>query len=88
MTETPGACIIKLITAIIYGFRNKLVFVPKHWTRLETLARDKHSSLFVPSVSNDKKNYNIDTITIVPSSMSDTSGLYHKTYYGHNLRFP
>ncbi len=25
-----GACIIKLITAVIYGFRNKLVFVPKH----------------------------------------------------------
>jgi len=24
----PGACIIKLITAIIYGFRNKLVFLP------------------------------------------------------------
>jgi len=23
----PGACIIKLITAIIYGFRNKLVFL-------------------------------------------------------------
>jgi hypothetical protein len=41
----PEDCIIKLITAVIYGFRNKLVFVPKHWTRLETLARDKHSSL-------------------------------------------
>jgi hypothetical protein len=25
-----GACIIKLITAIIFGFSNKLVFVPKH----------------------------------------------------------
>jgi hypothetical protein len=25
-----GACIIKLITAVIYGFRNKLVFVHKH----------------------------------------------------------
>ncbi len=26
----PGPCIIKLITAVIYGFRNKLVFLPKH----------------------------------------------------------
>jgi hypothetical protein len=25
-----GAYIIKLITAVIYGFRNNLVFVPKH----------------------------------------------------------
>jgi hypothetical protein len=24
----PGAYILKLITAVIYGFRNKLVFVP------------------------------------------------------------
>jgi hypothetical protein len=24
MTDGPGACIIKLITAVIYGFRNKL----------------------------------------------------------------
>ncbi len=24
MTETPRACIIKCITAVIYGFRNKL----------------------------------------------------------------
>jgi hypothetical protein len=43
--KLPGACIIKLGTAVIYGFRNKLVFVPKHLTRLERLARDKHSSL-------------------------------------------
>ncbi len=41
----PGACIIKLITAVMYGFRNKLVFVPIHYTRLERLAMDKHSSL-------------------------------------------
>jgi hypothetical protein len=28
---TPGACIIKLITAVIYGFRNKLEgLFPKH----------------------------------------------------------
>ncbi len=26
----PGACIIKLITVVIYGLRIKLVFVPKH----------------------------------------------------------
>jgi hypothetical protein len=26
----PGAYIINLITAVIYGFRNKLVFVLKH----------------------------------------------------------
>jgi hypothetical protein len=31
------ACITKLITAVIYGFRNKLVFVTKHYTRLERL---------------------------------------------------
>ncbi len=41
----PEACIIKLITAVIYGFHKKLLFVPKHWNRLEMLARDKHSSL-------------------------------------------
>ncbi len=29
-TECPGACIMKLITAVIYGFHNQLVFVPKH----------------------------------------------------------
>jgi hypothetical protein len=28
--NSPGACIIKLITVVIYGVRNKLVFVPKH----------------------------------------------------------
>ncbi len=43
--DTPGACIIKLITAVIYSFGNKLGFVLKYYTRLERLARDKHSSL-------------------------------------------
>ncbi len=43
--QHPEACIIKLIMAVIYGFRNKLLFVPKHMTSLETLAREKHSSL-------------------------------------------
>jgi hypothetical protein len=28
--QAPGACIIKLITTVIYSFRNKLVFVSKH----------------------------------------------------------
>jgi hypothetical protein len=42
---SPGVCIIKLITAVIYCFSNKLVFIPKYWSRLERLARDKHSSL-------------------------------------------
>jgi len=29
-----GTCIIKLITAVIYGFRNKLVFVVTRLSRL------------------------------------------------------
>jgi hypothetical protein len=28
--KQPGACLIKLITAVIYSFRNKIVFVLKH----------------------------------------------------------
>jgi hypothetical protein len=36
----PGACIIKPITAVIYGFRNKLEFL--YW---QAKLRDKHSSL-------------------------------------------
>ncbi len=30
ITTGAQACIIKRITAVIYGFRNKLVFVDKH----------------------------------------------------------
>jgi len=41
LSVTSGACIIKLITAVIYGFRNKLECLP-----LASISRDKHSSLF------------------------------------------
>jgi hypothetical protein len=44
IVDAPGACIIKLIKAVIYSFRNKLER-PYHLTRLESIARDKHSSL-------------------------------------------
>ncbi len=43
--SAPGVCIIKLIMAVIYGFCNKLEFVPKNYTMLERLAKEKHSSL-------------------------------------------
>jgi hypothetical protein len=36
----------------------------------------KRSSLFVRSMSDDEKSFGIGT-----------RGLYHKTYYGRNLRF-
>jgi hypothetical protein len=41
-TNTPEACIIKLLTAVIYGFRNKLVFVPGDCFQSSLLFRDKH----------------------------------------------
>jgi hypothetical protein len=49
---SPGACIIKLITAVIYGFRNKLQFLSLN-TRLSwkgfpgtnTLAYNRNSKL-------------------------------------------
>ncbi len=40
--ETPGACIIKPITAGIYGFRNKLVFVPGKPFQPSLVFKDKH----------------------------------------------
>jgi hypothetical protein len=44
ITSTTGACIIKLFTAIIYCFRNKLECLPL--ARQPSLVfRDKHSSL-------------------------------------------
>ncbi len=43
-TAAPGACIIKLITAVIYSFRNKLEYLSL--VSLSCLMfRDKHSSL-------------------------------------------
>jgi hypothetical protein len=41
----PRACIIKLITTVIYGFRNKLVFVPGKPFQSSLEIRDKHFSL-------------------------------------------
>jgi hypothetical protein len=42
----PGACIIKLVTAVIYGFRNKLeCFVPGKPLQISLVLRDKCSSL-------------------------------------------
>ncbi len=38
----PGACIIKLITAVMYGFRNKLMFVPGKPFQPSLVFRDKH----------------------------------------------
>jgi hypothetical protein len=40
----PGACTIKLITAVIYGFCNKLVFVPGNPFQPCLVFRDKHSN--------------------------------------------
>jgi len=45
MTLTPRACIIKLTMAVIYGFRNKLVFVPGKPLQPSIVFRDKYSSL-------------------------------------------
>jgi hypothetical protein len=41
----PGACIIKLITAVIYNFRYKVVFVPSKPLQPSLLFRENHSSL-------------------------------------------
>jgi hypothetical protein len=38
----PRACIIKLITAVIYGFHNKLVFVPGKPFQASLVFREKH----------------------------------------------
>ncbi len=45
-------------------------------TRLERLASDKHSNLLVQFVSYEENN----------CYECDTRGMYHKTYYGRNLR--
>ncbi len=42
---SPGACIIKLIMTLIYGFRNELVFVPGKPFQPSLVFKDKHSSL-------------------------------------------
>jgi len=46
-----GVCIIKLITAVIYGFRNKLVFVLGKPFQPSLVFRDKHSSLLQKTVN-------------------------------------
>jgi hypothetical protein len=38
---------MKLITAVIYGFRNKLVFVPGKPSQPSLVFRDKHYSLLL-----------------------------------------
>jgi hypothetical protein len=46
VVESPGARIIKLITAIIYGFRNKLECLsPASLFQPSLVLRDKHLSL-------------------------------------------
>ncbi len=47
ITLVPGACIIKLITTVIYSFRNKLdrVFVTGKPLQSGLVFRDKHSGL-------------------------------------------
>jgi hypothetical protein len=49
-----------------------------HYSKLEMLVRDKHSSLLDPFVS----------YTRMKCCEYRPSGLYHKTYYGCNLQFP
>ena len=49
-----------------------------HYTSLERVAMGKRTSLLQKLVNYDRKKfYNIGP-----------RGLYHKTYYGRNLRFP
>ncbi len=42
---SPGACIIKLITAVIYSFRNKLECLSLQAFQPSIVFRDKHFSL-------------------------------------------
>ncbi len=55
----PGACIIKLIAAIIYGFEKKdRVFVPgKPFQPSLMFARNKYSSLSRKSVNYDRNKF-------------------------------
>ncbi len=71
---TPETNVIKLFLHVI--FRIFILSQSVCQNRLQTLARNKHSCLLQKYVNyGHKKFYNI-----VPR------GLYHKTYYGHNLQ--
>jgi hypothetical protein len=58
--HSPGACIIKLNTAVVYGFRNKLeCFVPGKPFQPSLVFRDKH--LFITKTVNYGRNKSYDT---------------------------
>jgi hypothetical protein len=42
-----GACIIKLITDLFYGFRNKIVFIPGKYFQPSLVFGDKHKLITV-----------------------------------------
>ncbi len=49
--QRPEACIIKLNTTVIYGFRSKLVFVPGKPFQPSLVFKDKLSSLLRKTVN-------------------------------------
>jgi hypothetical protein len=55
---TQGACIIKLITAVIYGYSNKLECSTLNTRlRLGRLDRDKHSSFIMETVNYGRNKF-------------------------------
>jgi hypothetical protein len=77
--------IIKLITAVIYRFRNKLVFVP---VKPCLVFRDKHHSLLSQSyktraLHNRMAPFFTSKFYVIYKM---TRGLYYKTYCGRNLK--
>ncbi len=78
----PEACIIKLITAVIYGFHNMLVFVPKHQTKLERLAGDKRSSLLRKFVIYGQKSF----IILVPVLVSTAKPVIETSHLVHPIK--
>ncbi len=55
--SAPGACVIKLITAVIYNFRNKLVFVPGKPFQPSLVFSDKHSKLITETVNYGRNKF-------------------------------
>ena len=57
--KTP--CIVKLITAAIYGFRNKLEFVPGKPLKPSLVFKDKHCHWLITEAVNYDRNKFYDT---------------------------
>jgi hypothetical protein len=71
--KAPGACIIKLITVVIYGFRYKLDFLSRN-TRLGCKGLPVTNTLLITETVNYGRNEIYDTgPTRVPQTCSNIS---------------